>query len=459
MALGVSLKYPDISVHINTVGTRVPSFFRVPLICLNYTKSQGVEGQIIMTRIIFARYTDTTNPDDQRFLYGQSEPTSHVKYVSSDLYWVKEIKNLVRLDISGNYLSKVDLWALEGSTTLKYLDLSENALENVDLTPLTTCKKLETLDLSYNRIRDANLTPLINCESLRYLYIHRNQLDTINIAPLEPLKKLQKVIIDTLEAQKPVPVFKAEFGDKPPNLNDVLYAMTFKTTRPDWLEGCPKTKIIELQPESYEKHVQKYGWKSVRTHLEAAWTLLSSKKDFIAQSAILEDIGMSELACYDGSICDIIELIPETGTFEEGVETIRTGLISLLREQLENDGSTLFFNIDKLAITPGSVLVPLIVSQREKELKDIILYQYDGYVNLMPMWLTGFGFNILQAFGCRREEQKAAIPQILERSSNDIGIDIPLKKTQSQKKFKALGSSPSKALLDHVLSIVPRANA
>jgi len=412
-----------------------------------------------MTRVIVARYTDTTNPDDQRFLYGPSEPTSHVKYVSSDLHWVKEIKNLVRLDISCNYLSQVDLSALEGCTTLKYLDLSENALENIDVSPLNTCKKLETLDLSYNRIKDVNLTPLINCESLRYLYLHRNQLDTINIAPLEPLKQLQKVIIDNLKARKPVPVFKAEFGDKPPNLNDVLYAMTFKTERPDWLEGCPQTKIIELQPESYEKHVQKHGWKSVSTHLVAAKSLLSSKKDFIAQSAILEDLGMPELACYDGSISDIIELIPETGTYEDGVEVIRTGLISLLRDQLENEGSTLFFDIDKLATTPGSVLVPIIVSRREKELKDIILYHYDGRVNLMPMWLTGFGFNILQAFGCRREEEKTAIPQILERSSSDIGIEIPLKKTKSIKKFNALGSSPSKALLDHVLSIVPRANA
>ena len=120
-----------------------------------------------MSRIITARYTDTTNPDDQRFLYGPSEPTSHVKYVSSDLHWVKEIKNLVRLDISCNYLSKIDLSVLEGCTTLKYLDLSENALETIDLTPLTTCKKLETLDLSYNMIKYANLTPLINCESLR----------------------------------------------------------------------------------------------------------------------------------------------------------------------------------------------------------------------------------------------------------------------------------------------------
>lgn len=412
-----------------------------------------------MTRVIVARYTDTTNPDDQRFLYGQSESTSHVKYVSSDLHWVKEIKNLVRLDISCNYLSHVDLSALEGCTTLKYLDLSENALEKVDLTPLKACKKLETLDLSYNRIKDANFTPLVNCKSLRYLYIHRNQLDAINIAPLEPLMQLQKVIIDNLKARKPVPVYKAEFGDTPPNLNDILYAMTFKTARPDWLEGCPRTKIIELQPESYEKHVQKYGWKSVRIHLVAARALLSSKKDFVAQSAILEDIGMPELACYDGTISDIIQLLPETGTYEEGVEVIRTGLISLLKEQLENKGSTLFFDIDKLATTPGSVLVPLIVSRREKELKGITLYQYDGRVNLMPMWLTGFGFNILQAFGCRREEQRDTIPHILERSSNDIGIKIPLKKTQSQKKFKALGASPSKVLLDHVLSIVPIASA
>ncbi len=372
---------------------------------------------------------------------------------------MKEIKNLVRLDISCNYFGQLDLSALKGYTTLKHLDLSENALETVDLSPLETCKKLETLDLSYNRIEDVSLTPLVNCKSLRYLYLHRNQLDTINIAPLEHLKHLQKVIIDTLQERKPIPVYKAEYGDAPPNLNDVLYAMTFKTSRPDWLEGSPQTKIIKLQPESYEKHVRKHGWESVRTHMSAAMSLLPIKKDFSAQCAFLEDLGMSELACYDGSTSDIISLLPTVGTYEDGVEIIRTGLISLLRDQLEKDGSTLFFDIDKLAITPGSVLVPLIVSQREKELKDIILYQYDGRVNLMPMWLTGFGFNILQAVGCRREERKAAIPQILERSSNDIGIEIPLKKTQSQKKFKALGSSPSKALLDHILSIVPKARA
>lgn len=411
-----------------------------------------------MSRVIVARYTDTTNPDDQRFLYGQAESTSTVKYVSSDLQWVKKVKNLVRLDLSCNYLGQVNLSALEGCKTLKYLDLSENAFESIDISPLKNCQKLETLDLSYNRINDMNLTPLVNCESLRYLYLHMNRLDTINIAPLNHLQQLQKVIIDNLKARKPVPVYKPEFRDPPPNLSDVLYAMTFKSSRPDWLEGCPQTKIIKLQPDSYKKHVRKYGWESVRTHLNAAWSLLPTKKDFVAQSVILKDLGMPELACYDGSTSDIIELIPRTGSYEEGVEEIRTGLISLLQEQLEDEGSTLFFDIDKLSITPGSVLVPQIVSLREKELKDIILYQYDGRVNLMPMWLTGFGFNILQAVGCRREERQVTLPSILDRSASDLGIDIPLKKTKSMKKFNALGSSPSKALLEHILSIVPHAS-
>ena len=97
-----------------------------------------------MTRCIVARYTDTTNPDDQRFLYGPSEPTSYTGFVSSDLHWVKDIKNLVRLDISCNYIRKLDLSPLEDCKTLKYLDLSENAIQQLDLSPLKNCDKLET---------------------------------------------------------------------------------------------------------------------------------------------------------------------------------------------------------------------------------------------------------------------------------------------------------------------------
>jgi len=411
-----------------------------------------------MTRCIVARYTDTTDPDDQRFLYGRSEPSSHVDYVSSNLHWVRDIENLVRLDISCNYISQINLAPLEGCKTLKYLDLSENALEDVDLTPLKSCTKLETLDLSYNRIQDISLTPLIDCKSLRYFYIHNNNLDTINIAPLHHLHRLQKVIIDNLRAAKPVPIFKAEFGDNPPNLNDVLYAMTFKADRPDWLHGCPQVKIIRLGAESYSTHVRKYGWESVHKHLEATKKLLPPKRDFLAQLAILEDLGMPELACYDGSISDIIAIIPTSGTYEEGVLEIQAKLISMLSMQLENGGSTLFFDIDRLATTPGSVLVPQIVSRRGKELKELILYQLDERVNLMPMWLTGFGFNILRAAGCGREERHTVLPNILERSSSDIGISIPLKNTKSHKKYQTLGSSPSKPLLDHLLSIIPKTN-
>ncbi|MHA1661741.1 MAG: leucine-rich repeat domain-containing protein [Candidatus Thorarchaeota archaeon] len=407
-----------------------------------------------MTRCIVARYTDTTNPDDQRFLYGPSEPTSHVNFVSSDLHWVRKIKNLVRLDISCNYLSQLDLSPLEGLQTLKYLDLSENAIERIDLSPLNSCEKLETLDLSYNRIEDISLNPLATCKSLRYVYLHRNNLDTINIAPLIHLQRLQKVIIDNLHNTKPVPVFKADIGDKPPNLNDVLYAMAFKTARPEWLAGCPQAKVIKLKPESYKKIVKKHGWGSVKTHLEAALPLLSPKSDFPAQKAILKDLGIPELACYDGSISDIIEIMPTKGTYKEGALEVQSKLITMLGEQLENGGSTLFFDIDKLSTTPGSVLVPQIVSQREKELKELVLYQYANRVNLMPMWLTGFGFSILQAARYGREEIQTMVPDILERSARDIGIDIPLKQTKSKKKYDSLGGTPSKPLLDHLLTLV-----
>lgn len=409
-----------------------------------------------MERCIFARYTNTSAPDDQHFFRSPTAVIDHAKYVSSDLEWIKDLPNIVRLDISCNYLNNVDLSPLADCQTLKYLDLSENAIQCIDLSPLKSCDKLETLDLSYNRIQDISLTPLVDCKSLRYVYLHRNKLDTINIAPLTHLKRIEKVIIDNLKGSKPIPVYKTDIRDTPPNLNDVLYAMSFQTARPEWLEGCPDVTIIRLAPESYETHVRKHGWRSVRAHLQAALPLLSPTQDFLAQQEILRDLRMPELACYDGSTSDIIAIFPESGTYEEGVQEIQGRLISMLQEQLDNGGSTLFFDIDELSTTPGSVLVPQIVSQRENELKNLILYQFGGRVNLMPMWLTGFGFNILQAAGCGREEPQSVLPHILERSASDIGITIPLKQTKSQKKYKSLRGSPSKALIDHLHTIVPK---
>jgi hypothetical protein len=257
-----------------------------------------------------------------------------------------------------------------------------------------------------------------------------------------------------MRQRKPVPVYNAVFPAQPPNLNDVLYAMTFKTDRPEWLEGCPDIKIVRMKPDSYQNHVNKHGWESVRKHLEAAKDLVPKHKDFEAQKAILSDLGMPELACYDGSIADIIDLVPITGTYEEGLLELQIRLISLLSKQLENGGSTLFFDIDELATTPGSVLVPQIVKRREQELKDIVLYQYGTRVNLMPIWFTGFGFNILKALGCKSEETIHNIPQLLKRFSSDLGIDIPLKETKSRKKFSSLNESLSQPLIEHVRTLV-----
>ncbi len=407
-----------------------------------------------MSRCIFARYTTVKDPDEQQFYRSPSQPTGHGRYVSSDLIWAKNLENIVRLDISCNYLSKVDLSPLSACQSLKYLDLSENVIEDIDLAPLANCKKLETLDLSYNQMKDVNLTPLVRCESLRYVYLHRNQLDTINIAPLNLLKGIQKVVIDNLKARKPVPVFEAIIESAPPNLNDVLYAMSFQTDRPSWLQGVPDVKIIRLNPESYCNHVEKHGWESVKKHMRAAQLLLEPEQDFLAQKAFLNDIGIPELACYDGSISDIIEIIPSSGSYEEGVLEIQTNLISMLSEQLDKDGSTLFFDIDKLSTTPGSVLIPQIVSQRQKELRNLVLYHYQSKVNLMPMWLTGFGFSILQASRVGRVALMTEISEILERYEKDLGVVIPLEPTKSTKKFYSLGSKPSKAILNHIRSIV-----
>lgn len=412
-------------------------------------------GWSTITQRIIARYTTTSNPYTQKLLLANPSIISDDYLLTTHLEWVRKLDHIERLYVAASRLKKLDLSPLNRCSWLTHLDVSENFLTEIDLSPLKNCSRLETLDLSHNKLRSLDLEPLRHCSRLRYLYLQDNSLKKVNIAPLYDLRNLEKVVVATTNTRYPTPLVSISPDNPPPNLNDVIYSLSFRNNRPPWLEGMKSVDTIKMRWQPYSKLVAKHGWKVVRDHLLAAWIKAPKEQDFHAQQIFLKNLGLSELACYDGSISDILELVPTSGSYLDGIETIRSGLISLLTEQLELGGSTLFFDIDKLSTTAGVVLVPLILEQREKELRKLVLYQYNERVNLMPMWMTGFGFNILRAVGGHDVVLTDAIPELLERPAKVLGIEIPIKKTTSQRKYQALGCTRSRPLLDHVSKLVP----
>ncbi len=338
----------------------------------------------------------------------------------SNLEWVKQIDQPVRIDISSNWLTEVDLSPLETCNGLEYLSLAVNKLETIDLTPLQNLKRLRHLDLSHNRFADIDLTPLAGCKDLAYLYMQENEFTQVNIAPLFQLEQLTTAVVQlTRRGTRPKIVIDSFMSNVPPNLNDILFS--FFTGRragvaPDWLYD--KDTDIQYSPKSYKELVSEFKWKGVKEHLLALSKKFKLEVEFRAQKILMDALGMPELACYDGRVRDIVKLLPTHGSYKAGVQQLYSQMVKLLEVQLERGGSTLYFDMDALSATPGSVLLPSVLQRRDTEMQELVLFDRAGKVDLFPLWLTSYGHKILTALGFKRYVSKSRLSEINDALKN-----------------------------------------
>jgi hypothetical protein len=346
----------------------------------------------------------------------------------TNLEWVEEIEQPVRLDISSNWLVDLDLNPLVSCTDLEYLSLAVNKLTDIDLTPLQNLKHLRHLDISHNRLTDIDLTPLAGCKNLVYLYMQENQFSQVNIAPLIQLEQLTTAVIQLNQRRvRPKIVIDSFMSNVPPNLNDTLFS--FFTGRkagvaPNWL--YEKDTDIEYSPKSYSNLVAEFGWSGVKKHLVALSKKFKLEVEFAAQKILMDALGMSELACYDGRVRDIVKLLPTRGSYKTGVQRLYSQMVELLEVQLERGGSTLYFDLDALSTTPGSVLLPSVLKRRETEMQELVLFDRAGIVDLFPLWLTSYGHKILTALGFKRYVSNSKLFEInkaLKNINHEIAVE------------------------------------
>jgi len=357
----------------------------------------------------------------------------------TNLEWVAEIDDPVRIDISSNWLTEVDLSPLESCPNLEYFSLAVNKLDTINLTPLQNCKRLKHLDLSHNQFTEIDLTPLAGCEDLTYLYMQENKFKTVNIAPLLQLEDLTTAVIQlTRLGSRPSIVIDTFMSNVPPNLNDELFAFYTKRRAgfvPDWLYD--KNTEVEYFPRSYRDLVGKFGWEGVKKHLEALAKKFAIGHEFQAQVILLNGLGMPELACYDGRVREIVKHLPKTGSYEEGVQHLYSKMVKLLENQLQRGGSTLYFDLDTLSTTPGSVLLPEVLSRRTAELQELVLFDKSGTIDLFPLWLTSYGHKILSALGTKRYVSKSRLSEInmaLKNIHHELAIENVVSDSEGKKK-------------------------
>jgi len=118
----------------------------------------------------------------------------------------KGFKNLKKLDLRGNQITKIDENAFEDLKELETLILSFNQVNTISQGELKGLKNLKYLLLDNNNIKTIKDGTFKNCERLIELHLQYNEIPEITKKTLIGLKNLEKLIlsdnpIDTLEAK------------------------------------------------------------------------------------------------------------------------------------------------------------------------------------------------------------------------------------------------------------------
>ncbi|XP_031636743.1 toll-like receptor Tollo [Contarinia nasturtii] len=89
--------------------------------------------------------------------------------------------SILWLDLSQNYIGKIDVMTFQKFNNLQYLNLSRTNLSNFEFSTFYHQTKLQTLDLSYNYLESIDFTLFAgNFRQLRDLFLEGNNLHEIN---------------------------------------------------------------------------------------------------------------------------------------------------------------------------------------------------------------------------------------------------------------------------------------
>jgi len=334
---------------------------------------------------------------------------------------VGNLPQLQRIDIGDNRIENIDLGPLSECKDLRYLDISENRLNSVDLSPLSSCERLQRLDISHNFIEQLDLAPLMKCPNLSDLYLQFNNIKSIDVTPLLMCPKLKRV--DTRGAgQRLVGVEDVDKKLKRPTLFiDPLFKLAIQHNYPEWFD-LTKTKT-KISVVSYKQLVFEKGWRYVKEIVARTVNMVEGNLKQAVPSNFLEAICMKELVGYDGTILDIIDIIPNDSTFSEGTEALYNHLIPAIKTQLESNGSTRFFDVDSMADTRASVLIPLLLRKRKEEIENVVIPIEGKRIKLAQLWATGYGHQILTALRISRTTTSGGFKKIQEAFSK-LGIHL-----------------------------------
>jgi tetratricopeptide (TPR) repeat protein len=187
----------------------------------------------------------------------------------------------------------------------------------------------------------------------------------------------------------------------------------------DDLRGLYSTTVWHL----YTRLVEKEGWPYVKQRMVDSLKQVKPEEKFQAKFGVLDSLGLIEFAGYDGDVGELLKKLPDDCSFEDVGDRLYDLLIEEVADQIEEEGPSLFLDVERLAHTKGIILIPHILEAKKRELEDSRVYVSETKVDLRDLWKTSIGFDILTALEMRLETDIYGLERI-KQSLEGIGMEV-----------------------------------
>jgi hypothetical protein len=293
-------------------------------------------------------------------------------------------EDVTTIDLVEKEISEIDLSPLSDCPNLKQVNLMMNKIYQIDLSPLSDCQELQILNLSYNRLKEIDLSPLRECTNLSILNLQFNLLENIDFWPFIDSTNLVGVHILGNMMKNPIDITPLILN---PHITRINPTGNFNT----------------YVSSPIARHLRNTGYSQENGEvIEDTWEILSRALHFPnpieIQYQVLWSLGLQDYGFIDVDITDILRKIPRHLSMKEAREQIEAIVISVMCEQIRRGGTTIGLKTEKILNTAELVvLFDRIVKMRNKEIEEVMLSMQDNRVDLLPLWFTAYGYDILSA--------------------------------------------------------------
>jgi len=343
-----------------------------------------------------------------------------------------------KIDLIMRAAQRVDLSNVARCYDLEKLDLSHNMLEELDLFPISGCPEIKAINLQSNHLTKLDLWPLRGCLKLEFIDVSENRLHGLDLTPvyLKTRIRMDSSVVVTAD-----------------NILRYIYTKDelvkqFQLVRPDGANWSAPPVVIW---NTYDELKKRYDWAHLRERIDTALQRMTPMHWYGAQRGLLQGLGISEIAGYDGHPRMLLDNTVMKMSYEEARQVIFDTTVKLLEDQILSDGPTLFLDIGKMKDTSASKLIPLIVDKRKEEVENTPILIKGSKVFLKPLWLTHYGFKILTANEMGMTTDLEGLESI-RGSFDELDIEIATEKTTDVKDISV--TTASKGMQTHIFNLV-----